>query len=296
MMKKKCVGIFVNLRKKNVHEVLKTFFDCAQKSTHRYLIDASVKNIGLNLPSCVELVSETILFKSCDLIVAFGGDGTILLAAHRIGEAQIPILGVNLGGLGFLTASSVNKAVDYTSQFLSGKLSCEERSLLELGIESDAHAKHALNDIVIDKAGFSRVIRIITRLNGKLLNSYIADGLIISTPTGSTAYSLANGGPIVIPSTPAFIINPICPHTLTNRPVVIADTTVITLQVQSELGKFSIFSDGIDLGFYPTETVLTIKKAPFHTYLVEVPQNDFYITLRNKLGWGEDFRNKYRWP
>jgi NAD+ kinase len=295
-MKKKRVGIIINIRKKNVREVLNTFFNCAQKTTYSYLIAESTKDIFINLPSCVAFVPEAILYKSCDLIVAFGGDGTILRAAHRIGEAQIPILGVNMGGLGFLTASSVKAAVENISQFLSGKLSYEKRSLLEIGIEGDSDAKHALNDVVIDKAGLSRVIRIITRLNGKLLNSYIADGLIISTPTGSTAYSLANGGPIVIPSTPAFIINPICPHTLTNRPVVIADTTVITFQVQSELGKFSIFSDGIDLGFYPTETILTIKKAKFNSYLVQVPDNDFYITLRDKLGWGEDFRNKYRWP
>jgi NAD+ kinase len=292
----KCVGVIANINKKNVHEVLTTFFNCAQKSSYRYLIDHSIKDLFEQLPSCVDLVSDSTLYQSCDLIIAFGGDGTILRAAHRIGKAQIPILGVNMGGLGFLTAASVETAVENISLFLSDKLACEKRSLLELTIKGDAEAKYALNDIVIDKAGFSRVIRIITRVNDRMLNSYIADGMIISTPTGSTAYSLANGGPIVIPSTPAFIINPICPHTLTNRPVVVADTSNITFQVQSELGKFSIFLDGIDQGHYPTETFLKIQKANFNTFLVEVPNNDFYITLRDKLGWGEDFRNKYRWP
>jgi NAD+ kinase len=292
----KRIGIVINLRKKDAHEVLKTFFECARKSSYRYMIATTIKSIAIDLPSCVDLVPERTLFTASDLIVALGGDGTILRTAHQVGEAQIPILGVNMGGLGFLTASSVQTAVENTSQFLSGKLGCEKRSVLELQIEGHANATYALNDFVLDKAGFSRVIRIITRLNGKLLNSYIADGLIISTPTGSTAYSLANGGPIVIPSTPAFVINPVCPHTLTNRPVVIADTMQITFQVQSEMGKFSIFRDGIDLGYYPTETILTMQKAKFSTYLVEVPDKDFYITLREKLGWGEDFRNKHRWP
>ena len=292
----KRVGVIANIRKKEVHAVLTAFFNCAQKTPFRYLVDKSIKQLFKTLPSCIDLVPETTLFSECDLIVAFGGDGTILRTAHRIGDTQIPILGINMGGLGFLTAASVETATANITLFLAGKLNCEKRSLLQLSIKGETEVRYALNDIVIDKAGLSRVIRIITLINGKLLNSYIADGLIISTPTGSTAYSLANGGPIVIPSTPAFIINPICPHTLTNRPVVIADTSIISFQVQSELGKFSVFRDGVNDGNYQTETILSIQKSDFYSYLVEVPENDFFITLRNKLGWGEDFRNKYRWP
>ncbi len=138
------------------------------------------------------------------------------------------------------------------------------------------------------------MIKIITFIDDRLLNSYVADGIVISTPTGSTAYSLANGGPIVVPLTNAFIINPICPHTLSNRPIVISDHSKISLNVESEHKKFNVFGDGQIIGTFEVGTQLNLQKAQYNVNLVQVPKQDFYTILREKLGWGEDIRDKNR--
>jgi NAD+ kinase len=188
----------------------------------------------------------------------------------------------------------VDKTNTHIDDFFKNKLTVEKRSVLRVNIEGEDTAHYLLNDLVIDKAGFSRLIKITTNVNDRFLNSYVADGIVISTPTGSTAYSLANGGPIVTPRTNAFIINPICPHTLSNRPIVISDKAKIALNIESELKKFNVFGDGEHIGTYPTGTLVHSEKADYHVHLVQVPEQEFYTILREKLGWGEDFRNKVR--
>ena len=165
----------------------------------------------------------------------------------------------------------------------------EKRAVLEVTIEGEKDIYFLLNDLVVDKAGFSRLIKISTYIDNKFLNSYMADGLIISTPTGSTAYSLANGGPIVAPLTNTFIINPICPHTLSNRPIVVSDRTAIILNVESEKREFNVFGDGLRIGTYSQGTAVSLKKAKYFVHLVQVPDQEFYTILREKLGWGGDF-------
>jgi NAD+ kinase len=220
------------------------------------------------------------------LIASFGGDGTLLHTAQIIGNYEIPILGINLGGLGFLTSSTIEKAWTHIDDFFKKKLKVEQRSVLKLNIDRQP-PHYFLNDFVIDKAGFSRLITIRTEVEGYLLNSYIADGIIISTPTGSTAYSLANGGPIVVPSTNSFIINPICPHTLSNRPIIISDELKIAIHIESEQGKFNIFGDGQMIGTFPLQTEIRLHKAEHCVRLVQTPEHEFFTILREKLGWGE---------
>jgi NAD+ kinase len=251
-----------------------------------------LKTILKRIPSHIELVSKDELLNAAHLIASFGGDGTILRTAEMVGGKAIPILGINLGGLGFLTASSVEKAETHIKNFFKNKLQVEKRSLLQLSIDKEPIIRCFLNDFVVDKAGFSRLIKITTYVNDKMLNSYVADGLIISTPTGSTAYSLANGGPIVVPSTNAFIINPICPHTLSNRPIIISDESKISIQIESEIGKFNVFGDGQMIGCYPLDTHISLEKAKYHINLVQTPEHEFFTILREKLGWGENFRIK----
>jgi NAD+ kinase len=289
----KKVGIFVNLKKSSIQQLLIRFFEQVKHSKNRYLITDSVQSILKLVPDHVKLCSNEEILDQADLIVAFGGDGTILWTIQNIASREIPILGVNIGGLGFLTATSIDNARNNIEDFLHGKLKIERRSLLQLQIEGMKEIRYALNDFVIDKGSFSRVIKIRTYIDKKLLNSYIADGLIISTPTGSTAYSLSNGGPIMNPQTHAFIINPVCPHTLSNRPVVIPDSSLISIEVQSELDRFEIFGDGQDIGSYSIETRINLSKADFSACLVHIPQQDFYTTLSEKLGWGEDLRHKF---
>ena len=289
----KKVGIFVNLRKLSVRQLLIRFTEQVKQSKHQYLITDSVKSIFKKVPGHIKLCSNEEILDQADLVVAFGGDGTILWAVQNIARREIPILGVNIGGLGFLTATSIANVKSNIEDFLHGKLKIERRSLLKLKVDGVKENKYALNDFVIDKGSFARVIKISTCIDNMLLNSYIADGLIISTPTGSTAYSLSNGGPIMNPQTNAFIINPVCPHTLSNRPVVIPDSSLISIEVQSELDKFEIFGDGQDLGSYSTKTRLSLVKAEFSACLVHIPEQDFYTTLSEKLGWGEDLRHKF---
>jgi len=290
----KYVGILANTNKPIIKEVLLEFFSLVEGCEYVFQVPDSLNSIILDIPSYITIKPENDLLDSSQLIISFGGDGTILRNARYIGEREIPILGVNLGGLGFLTTSTVEMTKIHVDEFFKNQLYVEKRSVLQVTIEGEAEDYFFLNDLVIDKAGFSRLINIMTNIDNRLLNSYVADGIVISTPTGSTAYSLANGGPIVAPLTNAFIINPICPHTLSNRPIVISDDADISLNIESEHKKFNVFGDGEHIGTYPVGTHVTLKKAKYHVHLVQVPEQEFYTILREKLGWGEDFRNKIK--
>jgi NAD+ kinase len=286
------VGILANIKKPVIKEALPQFFKDMESSKYIFKIPDYLSNILPIIPDHIKIVKEDELLDTSDIFVSFGGDGTILRNARLIGSRQKPILGINLGGLGFLTASSLAMAKQHLEAYFVGSLDVAMRSVLQVEIEGETETHFFLNDLVVDKAGFARLIKITTHIDEKLLNSYIADGLIISTPTGSTAYSLANGGPIVVPLTNAFIINPICPHTLSNRPIVISDHACITLSVESEIGEFNVFGDGQMIGTYPQGTTVSLRKADYQVHLVQVPEQEFYTILREKLGWGEDFREK----
>ncbi len=235
------------------------------------------------------------LSKHCEMLLVFGGDGTFLHTVQLVGEDQTPILGINVGGLGFLTDIHFD---DFTSAFtkiLEGEYRIEERLILKGIIEGDPKPLYALNEFVIDKGNSIRVIQILIRVNDAFLNSLVADGLILSTPTGSTAYSLSSGGPIVVPSTNVLIINPICPHSLTNRPVIVPADMKITATTYTEHRDFIIAADGQDIRHCASRTQLTIETAPFTAHLVKPDTSNFFNLLHTKLNWGEDFRDKNSW-
>ncbi len=252
-------------------------------------------DIDLKLLNNLRPVSEEETLTTGDLIVTLGGDGTILRISEKAALADLPILGVNLGGLGFLANTPPNRILEHLQQFISGEHEYEDRMLLEYQIKGKPEKFLAFNDIVFDKAGFSRVIEIITRVNGEWLNSYIADAMILSTPSGSTGYSLSAGGPIVVSGTEAFILNPICPHSLTNRPVVIHSGSIVEIQVYTEHSEMNIFRDGQKDGSFPSGSEFVIRKSDKVLKLVKFRDQNFYQTLRDKLHWGEDFRDKNRW-
>jgi len=289
------IGLVINTRKPNAIEAAKKLLSQLTLDNYNINLSDEVKYIFSNQSKLVRFLPEAESIKRSKLILTFGGDGTFLRTIQMVGKNEIPILGVNVGSLGFLAAASIGNVKIHVEEFFQSKIQTEVRSLLKLKIKGKNKNYYALNDFVIDKAGFYRVINIKTEIDQNLLNTYIADGLIISTPTGSTAYSLANGGPILMPQTGAFIVNPVCPHTLTNRPVIISDQSEITLEVRSELGKFNIFGDGQIIGTYKSGTKIEIIKSEFNAKLVKIPEQSFYLTLQTKLGWGEDFRNKTRW-
>jgi len=291
------IGIIVNPRKSQAAGPLDELNQWIENSrpNAEFLLCGSDSPYIKETYSCLKIVDEHTLLKNADALITLGGDGTILKTVQSVGDSGIPILGVNLGGLGFLAETPPGLLINHLEYLLNGQYVLEERTLLNCRISGTNESFFAINDIVIDKAGFSRVIEIITTVNKDLLTSYIADAVIISTPTGSTGYSLSAGGPIVIPQTRVFLINPICPHSLTNRPVVVTDDSEIILEVNTEHTEINLFHDGRKAGSYPGGTVFTISKADFGIKMVRIKDHGFFETLRNKLHWGEDFRDKQRW-
>lgn len=223
-----------------------------------------------------------------DFALSVGGDGTFLYTASVIGDKNIPILGINCGRLGFL-ADVQTKEVDFIcDQLVQSNYTIEQRSLLCVTADNDAHIEHpyALNEIAVMKQELSSMIGIEAKVNGELLNLYKADGLVISTPTGSTAYNLSVGGPLMMPQTRSTIISPIATHTLNVRPIVIPDDWYIDLTVKSRSHSFLLSVDGRSLTM-KEDTHLHIEKAPYTIKLVQIGENSFINSLRQKLNWGE---------
>jgi NAD+ kinase len=225
-----------------------------------------------------------------DLIIVLGGDGTLLSAARALGPHKVPILAVNLGGLGFLTSVTLDELYPLLEQVLAGKHRTSERMMLDAEVIRGGQAADrqcALNDAVVNKAALARMLDFDVHVDGNHVGRYRADGLVVSTPTGSTAYSLAAGGPIIDPDLDAFVITPICPHMLTNRPLVVPDTARIDLDFTAAEEPVYITLDG-QIGFQlkPNDRV-TITKSKSRVSLVRPPSKTYFEVLRSKLKWGE---------
>jgi NAD+ kinase len=228
-----------------------------------------------------------------DMVISIGGDGTFLKAASRVGRKNIPILGINTGRLGFLADVSPEEINDTFNEIHNGRFKVEDRSILQL--ESDLEElkgyPFALNEIAILKRDSSSMIAIHTTINGAYLTTYQADGLVISTPTGSTAYSLSIGGPIIVPHSNTIAIAPVAPHSLNVRPIVIRDDWEITLDVESRSHNFLIAIDGRSESCSEGSR-LTIRKADYTIKVVKRYNHVFFDTLRTKMMWGIDNRSK----
>ncbi len=226
-----------------------------------------------------------------DLIIVFGGDGTLLSVARQEGVETIPVMAVNLGGLGFLTEISQDEITRVLDRVLAGNYSIDRRMMLDAAIYrvgNDTGATfQALNDIVVNKGALARMMDLDTSVNGSYLNRFKADGLIISTPTGSTGYSLSAGGPIVYPSLNLISITPICPHTLTNRPLIISDDSTISIELMSESEDVFLTVDGqVGMRMERNDRVV-VKKSSKTLSLVKSPFRSYFEILKQKLKWGE---------
>jgi len=224
-----------------------------------------------------------------DFIIVLGGDGTLISVARLIGSRGTPILGVNLGSLGFLTEVTLDEMYPLLEKILAGEMSIDERWTLEVSVQrgDKERAKFTvLNDVVINKGALARMILMETVIDGRYLNTYRADGLIISTPTGSTAYSLSAGGPIINPRVGAIIISPICPHSITNRPIVVREDVIVEVTLQSENEDVLVTLDGQE--GYPLQYLdkVVVKKSANTIRLITSPDKDYYEVLRQKLRWG----------
>ena len=229
--------------------------------------------------------------RDCDFVFSIGGDGTILETVTLVRDSGIPILGINSGRLGFLANISREDIGNAVDTLLGGKYSIEKRSLLHLKSPEGLfrNFNFALNEFTLQKRDYT-MITIQAWVNDQFLNAYWADGLIISTPTGSTAYSLSVGGPILSFDTRGFIISPIAPHNLTVRPIVIPDCNTIRLKVESRNNEFLLSMDQ-QYAILPAEKEIILKKSDFDISFVRLDNQDFYTTLRSKLMWGADKRN-----
>lgn len=241
-----------------------------------------------------ELPTFSKLDKSFDLFFSIGGDGTTLRAVTFVRDLNIPIVAINTGRLGFMATLQKENILGGLLQILDGNYVISKRSLLsaktDANIESFKEFNVALNEVTVNRKDTTSMIKIHTEIDGYHITSYWADGLIVSTPTGSTGYSLSCGGPVIDPSTKSFVITPIAPHNLNARPLVIPDTSKLTLRVSTRSESFLTSMDSRTAAV-PDETTIEIEKAPYTISLVQLTENSFFSTLRKKLLWGEDKRN-----
>ncbi|WP_242092680.1 NAD kinase [Aestuariivivens sediminicola] len=231
---------------------------------------------------------------SFDLLVSVGGDGTILRAITFVKNSNIPIIGINTGRLGFLATIQDNEIETAIQNIIDGKYRISERSLLSVETlpqhESIAALNFALNEVAVSRKNTTSMITVETYLNGEYLTSYWSDGLIISTPTGSTGYSLSCGGPVITPGTNSLVLTPIAPHNLGARPLIIPDSTEIQLKVDGRENQHLVSLDS-RIATLDNGTLITIKKADFKIKMIDLLNESFLVTLRKKLLWGEDKRN-----
>jgi NAD+ kinase len=234
---------------------------------------------------------ETLKNKA-DFLLSIGGDGTLLKAVTYVRESEIPIMGINTGRLGFISSISADQIDDAITDILKGNYKINERTLLQLSSDKNLFKEKnfALNEVAVSKKDTSSMIRIDAYVDDEFLNTYWADGLVVSTPTGSTGYSLSCGGPIIMPGTNNIIITPNAPHNLNVRPIVIDDNSVVKLKVEDRDQLALVSLDSRSRAF-DSETELIIKKASFKIKLVQPQNNSFTTTIRHKLMWGLDKRS-----
>jgi NAD+ kinase len=247
--------------------------------------------IDKRLLSQSPVVLERKLPAECDILISLGGDGTILRMARLVNGMATPILGINLGKLGFLAEVSLEELDECLTEIISGNYIVEDRMMLQARIGRSKNNLQALNDVVLHQTSSSRMFSVKTFVNGEFLSNFIGDGIIISTPTGSTAYALSNGGPIVTPTNHLILISPICPHTLTARTVVVSEDSIITLKVETATGKIHLAADGQQQAFLQAPVEIIIERSTLTTKLVKRKNRSYYDVLRRKLNWGKDARN-----
>lgn len=293
------VAVFGRYFKEHRFAEIQQFFDALalKKIAHSvykpYLEDCSRNGVVFSPATGVFLDYESFMSQQMDYLVSIGGDGTILMSLEFVRQSQIPVVGINTGRLGFLAGVPASEGVKMIDELEKGHYSIDARTLLQLESNRDTlfgGVKFALNDFVLHKKDSSSMITIHTYINGEFLNSYWSDGLIVSTPTGSTGYNLSCGGPILYPSSASLVVTPIAPHNLNVRPIILSDNNVISFEVE---GRSSSFLATLDSRSESIESnvQLAIRKADFCLNLIRLNNENYLETLREKLLWGYDNRN-----
>lgn len=292
------IGIYGQYYHENSEASIKQIFDVLDQRDISVFIEENFLRLTKENERMHNYFSELPTFskldKSFDLFFSIGGDGTTLRAVTFVRDLEIPIVAINTGRLGFMATLQKENIVDGLAQILEGNYVISKRSLLsaktDVNVESIEAFNIALNEVTVNRKDTTSMIQVYTEIDGYHITSYWADGLIVSTPTGSTGYSLSCGGPVIDPSTKSFVITPIAPHNLNARPLVIPDSSTVTLRVSSRSASFLTSLDS-RTATLPDETTIEIKKAPYKISLVQLTETSFFSTLRKKLLWGEDKRN-----
>ncbi len=288
----KRIGIIAKKNKPEVIPITRSLIDWLQPKGMDVYIEKDME--ALFKPSlsdtALRLIDREEFPEHVEMIIVLGGDGTLLSVARLVGNHGIPILGVNLGGLGFLTEITLEELYQVLEKVVSNNFIVDERVVLHATVlrRGERMAEfNVLNDAVINKGALARMIDIETTINGEYVTTFKSDGLIISTPTGSTAYNLSAGGPIVYPSLHCIIITPICPHMLTNRPIMIPDDVVIRATLKTKQQEVLLTLDGQQGFSLEFEDIVEVRKAEGGILLIKSPYRHYFEVLREKLKWGE---------
>ena len=287
------IGCTGNYRKTEFYTILDKVHSILSKSNIKCLVSDDFKKNELFIVSKDYLIDDfNSIMKKSDIILAIGGDGTILSTVRRMENMQKPIMGIHIGGLGFLSECSKKNLTKSLNYILTKNYSISNRMILkaQINIENNKQVIYALNDFVINHGSSARVTKIMVNISKKHLNTYEGDGLIISTPTGSTAYSLSAGGPIIDPMLDSITVTPICPHSLSARPIVLKANENISLKFVDLEDNMVLSIDGQVQININNQTKVIISKADYPAQLISLPSNGHYKTLRSKMGWAGNVR------
>ena len=283
------IGCTGNYRKEEYYTILNKIYTILEKTDAKLLISSDLeKNLDFQIPNNYNIMEFSQLADKCDVLFAIGGDGTILSTVRRLGQKMKPIMGIHIGGLGFLSQCTDNNLEESINYILNEDYAVSRRMLLEVHIKSDDNSDQvfwALNDIVVDHGPSARILKAEVHISNHYLNTYEGDGIIISTPTGSTAYSLSAGGPIIYPSLDTITVTPICPHSLSARPIVLQSQDAITVNFPESYDSIVLAIDGQIRVSIDHQTQIQISKARHYAELVGLPSNGYFKTLRTKMGW-----------
>lgn len=283
------LGIIANTGKPAAVDIIPSFLSWLRSRGISFVLSTDLRSI-MDVSDCKTYPPDEIA-GDVDFVLSFGGDGTFLQTAHLVAPHQVPIIGVNLGVFGYLAEVGIEQLQKRIDDLLNGNYIIQERVMLKAypGEDTEKQLLFGLNDIVIENGEFPKTIQLVTYVDGGYLNTFNADGLIVSTPTGSTGYSLSVGGPIIEPEVDAMIISPVNPHMLANRPLVVGGKRTIEITTHSKAGKFQVVADGQHILKLETGIKMTIMRAPYKTQLLLFDDHDFYALLRNKLQWKHQF-------
>ena len=283
----KRIGIISKPKKAEIREIVPPLVEWLHKRDVEVYFD---KETGAILESSEKCLTRNEMPGKVDLLVVLGGDGTLLAAARSMSRNSVPIFAVNLGGLGFLTVITREDLYPALERVLAGHFVSERRVQIEgelIRADEVLSTFRALNDVVLNKGAIARIQDFEVYVDGMFISNYKSDGLIVCTPTGSTAYSLAAGGPVVTPCVEAFIVTPICGHTLTNRPLVVPDTATIEIIVKSQREAAYLTVDGqVGIATH-SEDIVRLRKSSSYIEVIQSPQMNYFEILRQKLKWGE---------